>query len=99
MHQGKKKSTGRFLGRKKNWFIVFILLKINLLVVFSRFTVPDIINQSLALALSINNKQLEKAAKEELQAAALRDLKLPAVKSYALCDEPYEVAECKAFVI
>ncbi len=41
---------------------------------------------------------LDKAAKEkEERAAALRDLKLPAVKSYALCDEPHEVAECKAF--
>jgi hypothetical protein len=39
---------------------------------------------------------LEKAAKEK-EEQAFRDLKLPAVKSYALCDEPHEVAECKAF--
>jgi hypothetical protein len=49
-------------------------------------------------------KVLEKAAKEQAAAkekeervAASRDLKLPAVQSYALCDEPDEVAECKAF--
>jgi len=36
-------------------------------------------------------------AKEEERAAAWRDLKLPAVQGYALCDEPHEVAECKAF--
>lgn len=36
--------------------------------------------------------QVAKAAQ-----AAWRDLKLPSVTSYALCDEPGEVAECKAF--
>ena len=60
--------------------------------------------QALALRAGKAVKALEQAAKEkEEQAAkekeeqAWRDLKLPVVKSYALCDEPHEVAECKAF--
>ena len=57
-------------------------------------------------ALAIAEKTKEQArkeareaekAKEEERAAAWRDLKLPAVQGYALCDEPHEVAECKAF--
>ncbi len=49
-------------------------------------------------------KALEKAGREqaaakekEERATVWRDLKLPMVQSYALCDEPHEVAECKAF--
>ena len=42
-------------------------------------------------------KEAEEAAAKEAEAAAWRDLKLPLVSSYALCDEPAEVAECKAF--
>ncbi len=36
-------------------------------------------------------------AMKVLEKAAAEVLKLPKVQSYALCDEPHEVAECKAF--
>ena len=57
---------------------------------------------ALAVAEKMNDNARKEAreaekAKEEERAAAWRDLKLPAVQGYALCDEPHEVAECKAF--
>jgi hypothetical protein len=52
--------------------------------------------KALALRAGKAVKALEQAAKEK-EEQAWRDLKLPAVQGYALCDEPHEVAECKAF--
>jgi hypothetical protein len=46
---------------------------------------------------AIISQFMEDQAMKVLEKAAAEVLKLPKVQSYALCDEPDEVAECKAF--